>query len=66
MKGKKWDVIEFGIAYRVRTEFKKQCEIKLNGQIMEEVNEFKYLGSILCRHKSVEEEVQEKALQGKK
>ncbi len=49
-------VIEFGNPYRVRTECEKQCKIKLtnNGKIMEEVNEFKYLGLILCKHESME------------
>ena len=45
---------------RVRAECKKQCEIKL-GQIMEKVNESKYLGSILCKHGSMDGEVHEKA-----
>ncbi len=40
--------------------------MKLNGQIMEEVNEFKYLCSILCKCGSIEGEVQEEALQGRK
>ena len=34
----KRDVTEFQNPYRVRTECKNQCEIKLNGQIMDEVN----------------------------
>jgi len=58
------DVIDFGNPYRVRTECKKQCKIKLGGQIMEEVNEFKYLGLILCKHGSMEGEICEKAIQG--
>ena len=32
------DVVDFGNPYRVREECKKQCKIKLSGQIMEEVN----------------------------
>ncbi len=36
----KRDVTEFGYPHRSRTECKKQYEIKLNGQIMVEVNEF--------------------------
>ncbi len=30
---------------------------------MEDVDEFKYLGSVLCKHESMKGEVQEKALQ---
>ena len=33
---------------------------------MEEVYEFKYLGSILCKHGSIEEKIRDKALQGRK
>ncbi len=62
----KCDGIEFGYPYRVRTEHEKQCEIKMNGRIMEEVYEYKYLGLILCKCGSKEGEVREKALQGRK
>lgn len=34
--------------------------------MMEKVNGFKYLGSILCTHGSMKGKVQEKALQGRK
>ncbi len=53
----KHDLIEFKNPYRLRTECEKQCEIKLKGLLMEEVNEFKYLGLILCKHESMEGEV---------
>ncbi len=33
---------------------------------MKEVNDFKYLYSILCKHGSMEREVREQALQGRK
>ncbi len=33
---------------------------------MEEVNKFKYLGSVMCKHDGTEEETREKALQGRK
>lgn len=34
----KCDITEFGKPYRVRAACKKQCEVKLNGQIIEEIN----------------------------
>ncbi len=33
---------------------------------MEEVHEFKYLGSIMCKHGSMEGETRERAMQGRK
>ncbi len=43
-----------------------QCKIWMNGQIMEEVNEFKYLGSIFCKYGSTEREIRERAIQDRK
>ncbi len=60
------DIIEFESPYRLRTECEKQCEIKWNGQIIEEVNQFKYLGLILWKHGSMEGEIQEKVYQFRK
>ncbi len=45
---------------------KKECKITLNGEEMEEVNEFKYLGSVMCKQGGTEEETRERALQGRK
>ncbi len=33
---------------------------------MEEVHEFKYLGSVMCKHDGTEGETRERALQGRK
>ncbi len=63
---RKSEVIEFADQYRKRVENQKQCKAKMNGQIMEEVNEFKYLGSILCQYRSMQGETRERALQGSK
>lgn len=46
-KNKKSEVIEFVDPYRVTTEGHKHEELP------EEVNEPKYLGSILCKHESM-------------
>ncbi len=47
---RKSEVIEFANQYKMRVENQRQCKIRMNGQIMEEVNEFKYLGSTLCKY----------------
>ncbi len=47
-------------------ECEKKCKIILNGEAMEKVNEFKYLGSVMCKHGGTEGETRERALQGKK
>ncbi len=41
------EVVDFVCSYRVGIECEKECKIILNGEAMEEVNEFKYLGSIM-------------------
>ncbi len=44
--------IDFAKPYRVGTGAKPECKIWLGKKKMEEVNEFKYLGTILCKHGS--------------
>lgn len=51
---KKSEVTDFADLYTVRTECQKQCMIRLNRQTMDEVNEFKYLGSTLYEDRSME------------
>ena len=51
----KHEVIESRTPYRVSTE----CELKLNGQVMDEADEFKYLSSFLRNHESMEGEIRE-------
>ncbi len=62
----KSEVVDFVCPYRVRVECPKECEIRLKGEKMEEVHEFKYLGSIMCKHESMEGETREGAVQGRK
>ena len=62
----KSEVIDFKCPYRVRVECPKECKIELNGEQMEEVQEFKYLGTTLCKHGSAEGETRERAIQGRK
>ncbi len=60
------EVVDFVCPYRVGTECEKECKIILNGEEMEEVNVFKYLGSVMCKHGGTEGETRERALQGRK
>ncbi len=41
------------------------CKIWLGKEKMEEVNEFKYLVTILCNHGSMEGEIREKTVKGR-
>ncbi len=50
--------------YRVGADAILGCKIWL-GKVMEEVNEFKYLGTILCKHGSMEGEVRERTVKGR-
>ncbi len=44
------EVINFNTAYRVRLPAVASCKIMLGSEKMEEVSEFKYLGTVLCKH----------------
>ncbi len=41
------EVTDFNTAYRVRLPAVARCRIMLGSEKMEEVNEFKYLGSVM-------------------
>ncbi len=57
------EVVDFVCPYRVGTGCEKQSKIILNREEMEEVNEFKYLGPVMCKHGGTEGETRERALQ---
>ncbi len=42
-----------------------ECKIWLEKEMMEEVKEFKYLGTILCQHGSMEGEIRERTVKGR-
>lgn len=58
----KSEVTKFSCPYRVKVECSKECNIKLNGERIEEVNGFRYLGSILC----MGGEARERDIEGRK
>ena len=62
---RKTEVIDFGRPYRVRLENESSCRITMGGQCLEEVKEFKYLGTMLCKYGSMEGEVRERAVKGR-
>ena len=38
------------------------CEVDLKGKRMKEVKEFKYFGTVLCKHIEMEEKIREREL----
>lgn len=59
-------IINFGDPYNVRNEYPQQSMTWFNGHLMEEMNNFKYLGFIMCKHRNIKGERREKAWQGMK
>ncbi len=57
--------IDFAKPYRVGSEAILGCKIWLWKEKMEEVNEFKYLGTILYKHGSMEAERRERTVKGR-
>ncbi len=57
-------VIDFEKPYGVTEEDTTKCRIRLGEERMEEVTEFKYLGT-LCKHGSMEGEVRERVVKGR-
>ncbi len=64
-KRNKSEGVDFACPYRVRGECPKEFEISLSSEKMEEVHKFKYLGSIMSKHGSMEGETRERAVQGR-
>ncbi len=53
------EAINLNTAYRVRLPSVAICRIMLGSEKMEEVSEFKYLGTVLCKHGTMEGETME-------
>ena len=58
-------IINFAKSYRVGSEAICECKIWLGKEKMKEVHEFKYLGTILCKHGSMEGEIRERTVKGR-
>ncbi len=43
----------------------ERCEIVMGGERMKVVKEFKYLGTVLSKHREMEGEVRERAVKGR-
>ncbi len=50
--------------YRVGSEAIPGCKLGLGKEKME-VNEFKYLGTVQCKHECMEEEIKERTVKGR-
>ncbi len=56
---RKEEVVDFHIAYRVRLPAVARRRVMLGSEKMEEVSEFKYLGTVLCKHGGMEGKIRE-------
>ena len=63
---REYDTLDFGEAYRVRRPNVLNCKIRIGKEQLEEVSEFKYLGSVLCKNDTLESEIRERTIQGRK
>ncbi len=52
-------------SHRVGSEAILGCKIWLGKEKMEEVNEFRYLGTVICKHGSMEGEIREITVKGR-
>ncbi len=59
------EVTDFNTAYRVRLPAVARCRIMLGSEKMEEVSEFKCLGTVLCKHGGMEGEIRERVMKGR-
>ncbi len=64
-EGAKDQTINFAKSYRVGSYAIHGCKIWLGKEVMEEVNEFKHLTTILCKQKSMEGEIRERTVMGR-
>ncbi len=58
------EMISFAKPYRVRKNCIKGCEIWLGKERIEEVSEFKHIGTVLCKHGTLEGKMRERAVRG--
>ncbi len=60
------EVVDFNTAYSVRLPAVARCRVMLGIEKMEEMSEFKYLGTALCKHGRMENEIRERLKKKKK
>ncbi len=58
------EMVDFGNPYRVSVPEDERCETVMGGERMEVVKETKYLGTVLSKHRKMEE-VRERAVKGR-
>ncbi len=51
--------------YRVRLPAVARCRLMLGSKKMEEVSEFKYLETVLCKHGGMKGEIRERVMKGR-
>ena len=59
------EVLDFGRPYRLGRRGEEVCNILLNGESLEEVEEFKYLGSVISKYGGMDEEIKERTVKGR-
>ncbi len=65
-KRTKEQTINFAKTYRVRSEVVIRCKIWLGKEKIEKVTEFEYLGTVLCKHGSIEGKIRERTVKARK
>ena len=59
------EVVDFSAPYRLSVPTVGRCEVALGEEKMEDVNKFKYLGTVLCKYGGMEGEIRERAVKGR-
>ena len=59
------EVVDFGRPYRLGRRGEGGCNILMNGERLEEVEEFKYLGSVMSKYGGMDEEIRERVVKGR-
>lgn len=62
---KQVEVCNFRMPYRVSVLTVDRCRIVLGGETMEEVQEFKYLETVIDKHGEMDGEIRERVVKGR-
>ena len=63
-RGKR-EMVDFGRPYWLDRRGEEECNILMNGERLEEVKEFKYLGSVMSKYGGMDEEIKERGVKGR-